>query len=159
MKIAKIRDVKTPTRGTAKSAGLDFYVPNEPAYQYHLCSVAPGNRINIPSGIKVAIPPGFALVAFNKSGIALSHGLQVGACVIDEDYQGEIHLNLFNVSQHDVVISAGMKLVQFVLVPVSYVSVEVVQEHELYGSISERGTGGFGSTNELNWDGDKYSRK
>lgn len=66
MKITKIREVKTPTRGTECSAGLDFYVP------------------------------------------------------------------------------AGM----FVLTPVSYEGVEVVDEEELFNQASERGKGGFGSTNE-----------
>ena len=92
MKIAKVRNVKTPTRGTVGSAGIDFYIPND--YPANLCTVNPGERFFIPSGIKANVPEGYALIAMNKSGVALKKSLMVGACVVDSDYQGEIHLHL-----------------------------------------------------------------
>jgi dUTPase len=102
MKITKIREVKTPTRGTECSAGLDFYVPAGMKL-----SMLPGDDVLIPSGIKVEVPHGYALIAHNRSSMATSTralkyaGLKgnpnstrgcvvVGACVVDEDYQGEI---------------------------------------------------------------------
>ena len=91
MQIAKIRNVKTPTRGTNGSAGIDFYVPDD--YPDSLCTIPPGDRFFIPSGIKANVPEGYALIAMNKSGVALKKGLMVGACVVDSDYQGEIHLH------------------------------------------------------------------
>lgn len=144
LSIAKIRDVKTPTRGTQGSAGVDFYVPND--YPNSLRRVAPGGRFFIPSGIKANVPDGYALIAFNKSGVALKKGLMVGACVVDSDYQGEIHLHLVNVSNDDVTIEPGDKLTQFLLIPVSHVPVDVVPEDELFTTETDRGTGGFGST-------------
>ena len=144
MKIAKIRDVKTPTRGTEGSAGMDFYVPND--YPNSLRRVAPGERYFIPSGIKANVPEGFALIAMNKSGVALKKGLMVGACVVDSDYQGEIHLHLVNTSNTDVTIEAGEKLTQFLLIPVDHCPVEVVDESSLFESETDRGAGGFGST-------------
>lgn len=90
MKIVKVRNVKTPTRGTGLSAGLDFYIPDD----FEAKQIWPGESINIPSGIKARIPRGCALIMFNKSGIATKYQLQVGACVVDEDYQGEIHLHV-----------------------------------------------------------------
>ena len=144
MKIAKIRDVKTPTRGTQGSAGIDFYVPND--YPNSLRRVAPGERFFIPSGIKANVPEGFALIAMNKSGVALKKGLMVGACVVDSDYQGEIHLHLVNTSNNDVTIEAGEKLTQFLLIPVDHCTVSVVDESELFDTESDRGAGGFGST-------------
>lgn len=143
MKILKIRDVKTPTRGTERSAGLDFYIPNDLPTKH----ILPGDHVNFPSGIKVKTPEGFTLIAMNKSGIALK-GLQVGACVIDEDYQGEIHLNVRNISNYRVTVHPGEKLMQMLLVPVSYANVEEVNsEGELYPEgKTERGSGGFGST-------------
>lgn len=146
MKIARIRDVKLPTRGTAASAGLDFYTPNNiPEIE-----LLPGEDALIPSGIKAKLPKGFALIAFNKSGVATKQGLQVGACVIDEDYQGEIHIHVTNVSDTKTTIKPGQKLVQMILVPVSYEGVEEVAEDELFTEAdvlkSERGEGGFGST-------------
>ena len=145
VRILKIRDVKTPSRGTSGSAGLDFFVPNDWKQQ----SIAPGTGLNIPSGIRAIIPQGHALIAFNKSGIAVKNKLQVGACVVDEDYTGEIHLNVINIGNGVQEINPGMKLTQFLLVPVVYASItELSPEDEelFYERQSERGDGGFGST-------------
>lgn len=160
MKITKIREVKTPTRGTECSAGLDFYVPAGMKL-----SMLPGDDVLIPSGIKVEVPHGYALIAHNRSSMATSTralkyaGLKgnpnstrgcvvVGACVVDEDYQGEIYIHLINVGRCAETIIAGMKVVQLVLTPVSYEGVEVVDEEELFNQATERGKGGFGSTNK-----------
>jgi len=144
MKIVKTRNVKTPPRGTERSAGIDFFAPNdmEPITLY------PGDACNIPSGIHAKIPEGYALIAMEKSGVFLKKGLEVGAKVVDEDYQGEIHLSLVNGSKIESVIEPGEKIVQMLLVPVSYSLPEVVSSLEdLYGGkITERGAGGFGST-------------
>ena len=143
MKITKIREVKTPTRGTPLSAGLDFYIPED---YYQKNPLWPNQSVCIPSGIKADVPSGHALVAFNKSGVALKKSLDVGACVVDEDYQGEIHLHLTNVGKDKVFLAAGEKIVQFLLLPVSYANIEVVSEEELYQAPTSRGDGGFGST-------------
>lgn len=141
MKITKIREVKTPTRGTGCSAGLDFYVPNG-----FTARLTPGTDILVPSGIRAEVPHGYALIAMNRSSVATSTDamrrvgltpkantpkgtLVVGACVVDEDYH------------------PGMKVAQFVLTPVSYEGVDVVDEEELFNQATERGKGGFGSTN------------
>ena len=142
MKITRVRDVKVPTRGTPQSAGIDFYVPNS----FKEKSLGPGHKAFIPSGIKANVPPGHALIAFNKSGVALKKNLFVGACVVDEDYQGEIHLHVVNVGSETVKIEPGEKLVQLVLVPVFYDTIEEVKQEDLFSETSERGTGGFGST-------------
>ncbi|HIL99149.1 MAG TPA: dUTP diphosphatase [Pseudomonadales bacterium] len=144
MKIAKVREVKTPTRGTPQSAGLDFYVPDN--LSVSCLRVDPGHSAFIPSGIKVDVPSGHALIAFNKSGVALNKSLLVGACVVDEDYQGEIHLHVMNVGHKEVEILPGEKLIQLVLVPVLYEGVHVTDEVDLFTEDSQRGAGGFGST-------------
>lgn len=81
MKILKIRDVKTPTRANMYDAGIDFFIPNDYTGKTIL---QPNESVLIPSGIKVNIPNGYMLTAFNKSGIASKQNLLVGACVIDE---------------------------------------------------------------------------
>lgn len=145
LKIARTRNVKMPTRGTSGSAGIDFYVPND--YPESLCTIMPGERFFIPSGIKAKVPEGYALIAFNKSGVALKKGLVTGASVVDSDYEGEIHIHLINVGTKPAAIEPGEKLVQFLLTPISHCLVEEVAEDSLFtNSISERGTGGFGST-------------
>lgn len=144
MKITRIRDVKTPIRGTEGSAGIDFFVPND--FPKELCTVQPNDRFFIPSGIKANVPNGYALIAFNKSGVALKKGLMVGACVVDSDYQGEIHLHLVNTSYKPVTIEPGEKLTQFLLVPVSHCEVDEVPLGLLFEEETSRGSGGFGST-------------
>ena len=141
MKISKVKLVKTPVRGTENSAGIDFFIPD--GIHAH---IPPHTSVCIPSGIKVDVPEGYALIAFNKSGIALKHNLIVGACVVDEDYQGEIHLHVINVGNQNVIFEGGEKLIQFILLPVFYDKIEEVHLDNLYESLSERGEGGFGST-------------
>ncbi len=143
MKISKIRNVKTPVRGTPLSAGIDFFVPDDfPGIHY----LIPGDAVNIPSGIKIKVPHGYALIFMNKSGVAVKKGLQVGACVVDEDYQGEVHLHVRNTSTEVQSIKPGEKLVQALLIPVEYADIEVVDVDELYEEKTQRGEGGFGST-------------
>lgn len=139
----KTRDVKTPTRGTEESAGLDFYIPND----YEQFVLKPGDSVNIPSGIKMIIPRGMAGIFFNKSGVGVK-GVIVGACVVDSDYRGEVHLNVHNVSKDKCVrFAPGQKLVQMLVMPIELVTLGEVSE-EAYQSFgtTARGTGGFGST-------------
>jgi len=141
MRISKTKDVKTPIRGTTKSAGIDFFVPND----FEETIVQPNGQIRIDSGIRTEVPEGYALIAFNKSGVALS-GLDVGACVIDEDYQGPLNLHLFNPTDKLVVVKPGQKLAQFILIPMFYDTIEEVEDTELHTVATERGDGAFGST-------------
>jgi dUTP pyrophosphatase len=163
MKYAKIRDVKSPCRGTSKSAGIDFFVPN---YSEEFLKVfleknsCPNNkegftirahkRVLIPAGIKAAIPAGYALFVNNKSGVATKKGLIFGANLLDEDYEGEFHISVINTDSQDVQVNWGEKLVQMVLLEVNYENAEecsIEELQEIFKSRnSERGEGGFGST-------------
>lgn len=142
LKFSKTRAVKSPNRGTSKSAGIDFFVPSD----FTTVWLKPGESTLIPSGIKVEVPTGHALIAFNKSGIATKRGLQVGASVVDEDYQGEVHIHLVNIGKQTSVIEANDKIIQFILIPVLYA--DVVEDNNIHQTESERGAGGFGSTGE-----------
>lgn len=148
MIITKVKNVKTPSRGTQGSAGIDFFVPemDEPIY------VPENGSALIPSGIKAIVPEGHALIAFNKSGVATKKGLIVGACVVDEDYQGEIHIHVINATKGPVFINPGEKLVQFLLIPIMYSGIREVKTEAFQKAISnntsERGEGGFGSTGD-----------
>lgn len=142
MKIQKIRSVKTPSRGTSLSAGIDFYIPDD--YKDEQINLQPGEHILIPSGIKASVPSGYALIAFNKSGVCTKQCLMAGACVVDEDYTGEIHFHLYNFSNKNQIIKRGQKIIQFILLKINYENVEVVEN--LDDKITERGSGGFGST-------------
>jgi dUTP pyrophosphatase len=142
MKYCKTRDVKSPTRGHYRDAGIDFFVPND----FLETTIKPGRQLIIDSGVKIDVPEGYALVAFNKSGIATKKQLLVGACVVDHGYQGSIHLNVHNVGTLEQLVEPGEKLVQFILLPLGDPSLELVEEDKLFTSNSERGDGKFGST-------------
>lgn len=159
LRFAKVRDVKSPERGTAKSAGIDFFVPND----FPTAQVQPGDDLLIPSGIRVNIPEGYMLLGADKSGVAttkqavVSVGrtpkisafmstIVIGAKIIDEDFQGELHIHIINVGNFPVTIKAGMKISQFILVPVDYCALEEVPEDQLFEEASERDSGCFGST-------------
>lgn len=141
LKFKKLRNVKTPLYSTAGSAGIDFFVPKDFSRKW----LTPHRDILIPSGICAKVPEGYALVAFNKSGQAVK-GLQVGACVIDSDYIGEIHLHVRNTSSAMVLITPDMKLVQFLLMPVA--TAHIIECQGLTFEPTERNDGGFGSTGE-----------
>lgn len=141
LKFQRIRDVAMPSKAYGTSAGIDFFIPRSWNWQSH--TIKPGYSALIPSGIRAEIPEGYCLVAFNKSGLG-AMGLTVGACVVDSEYRGEIHLNVFNHSLKEITIKEGQKLIQFLLLPVPSVEIE---EGEVT-SETERGSGGFGSTNE-----------
>ena len=99
VKFIKKMDVKSPSRGTSVAAGIDFYIPyNTEEFQKAFIEknsdieidasgiiLMPHTRVNIPSGIKVEIPHNHALIAYNKSGVSLKYGLDVGASVVDEN--------------------------------------------------------------------------
>lgn len=143
IRYVKIRDVKDPSYGTKGSAGIDFFVPNDLAS----IELAPGTDILIPTGIKVELPDDTALIAFNKSGVCTKQGLQVGACVVDSDYRGQIHMHVFNYSNQIQFIDPGQKLVQFVLLPYHQATLSRVDMETF--STTQRGEGGFGSTGIL----------
>jgi dUTP pyrophosphatase len=149
MKFTKIRDVKSPQRANSTDAGIDFFIPHDwedTDLMNGFKTMIPGQSVLIPSGIKVNVPEGYALVAFNKSGISTKKGLQVGACVVDCGYQGEVHVHLTNVGGATCHISPGDKIVQFLLLPLGSPVIEEVPNEELFAEASLRGEGGFGST-------------
>lgn len=167
LKFLKIRDVKSPVRGTVEAAGVDFFVPNynekfendlrekNPAISINTVDnnelyikLEPGHRVLIPSGIKTWMTPGTALIAANKSGVASKKGLIFGAQVVDSDYAGEVHISVINTSNDVVMIKTGEKLIQFIHTPVLLTEPEEVDEY-IFNSLhdkSQRGNGGFGST-------------
>ena len=162
----RVRDVKAPNRGNAHDAGVDFYIPNyDTDFLNAMQDKNKGNniivrangeitipahsRVLIPSGIKVWIgDKSSALVAMNKSGVATKTGLIVGACVVDADYTGEVHLSVINTTGNRMYINCGEKLVQFLHLPVilsDFIEIPV-DSYDTITSSSDRGAGGFGST-------------
>ena len=140
MKIQKTKLVKTPLISTKGSAGIDFFVPDN----LGKIEIMPHEDVLIPSGIKVQLRENSALLAVSKSGIATKNKLAIGACLIDEDYTGEIHLHVYNFSNKIQTIQAGQKLVQFIYI--NYIKDDIELVDEINYESSERNENGFGST-------------
>lgn len=164
IRFTKIRDVKSPSRNQG-DAGSDFYVPeytdefahvlleknsknNVKLLNHKEIEISPHSQILIPSGIKVDILDKLTYLDFeNKSGIATKKELLIGAQVIDAIYQGEVHINVHNVSDKFQIIEFGQKLAQAIHKEYRNTEWEEISNEE-YDKIetSERGAGGFGST-------------
>jgi dUTPase len=134
VKFLKTRDVKSPERKLG-NVGFDFFIPNfnevferdfkaknptlniekpDATHADYYIRIPPHVAINVPSGIHSFLAPDEALIASNKSGIAIKKNLIRGAELIDPNYQGEIHLHLINVSNDFKEVMLGDKLVQFI---------------------------------------------
>lgn len=157
--LEKIRDVKSPSKGTSGSAGYDFYVPED----LGRIKVQPGEDVLIPSGLKVVEFSGGFMVMDSRSSESSSRkakalcglkpkcsiGNLVVDGVIDEDYRGEILLHVRNMSRVEIaVIEPGHKIAQGLLFETPEAEMTVYKEGTMYvGSGTGRGDGGFGSTN------------
>lgn len=111
--------------------------------------LALNDHIKFNSGIKVALDKNYCAIFFNKSGKG-TKGLDVRACVIDEDYSGYVHMSMAYTKDNetDGIIYCGDKLVQLIVLPVEHTEPEEITEED-YNKImdkSERGDSGFGSS-------------
>jgi dUTP pyrophosphatase len=127
-----------PARAHPGDAGLDLHA-------LQAAVLGPGERASIRTGIAIEIPPGRAGLVLPRSGLAARHGIALvnAPGLIDSGYRGELHVLLLNTDRAtSFEIAAGDRIAQLVLVAVDLdtpVEVEAL-------SVSERGTGGFGSS-------------
>jgi dUTP pyrophosphatase len=128
-----------PAYATAGAAGVDLVAAIETPL-----SLAPGERKDVPTGIALALPPGWEGQVRPRSGLALRHGITVlnSPGTIDADYRGEIRIILANLGSAPVTIARGERIAQLVIAPVSRAEWQVVAELPA----TARGSGGFGST-------------
>ena len=139
IRVTKLRpDATVPTRAHPGDAGLDLCAV-EP------CDLAPGGREAIPTGLAVAIPPGWAGLVVPRSGLARRHGVTVANApgLIDAGYRGELQVLLVNLSDRPHRVQAGDRVAQLVCVPVATEPAVLVDE---LPPSDGRGDGGFGST-------------
>lgn len=133
-----------PAYETAGAAGADLRA-NLPAPQRAEGLVlAPMARLIVPTGLRLAIPPGFEAQVRPRSGLALKHGLTLvnAPGTIDSDYRGPLGVLLVNLGAAPFTVAHGMRIAQLVVAPV------VQARFELLAQLPEtaRGSGGFGST-------------
>ncbi|MCX7992853.1 MAG: dUTP diphosphatase [Fimbriimonadales bacterium] len=132
-------DLPLPSYQTDGSAGVDLYAAvKEPI------TLQPGERALIPTGIRIALPPGYEAQVRPRSGLAIRHGIGMvnAPGTIDSDYRGEVCVILINLGQEPFAIRRGERIAQMVIAPVMRVAWEIVSELPP----TQRGDGGFGHT-------------
>lgn len=135
----RCEDLQLPARATAHASGFDLRAAvDEPLV------LVPGSRALIPTGISVAIPPGYEGQVRPRSGLAIRHGIGIvnAPGTIDADYRGEIQVIAINLGTEPFTVERGDRIAQLVVTALLEVELEPVEE--LVGSA--RGEGGFGST-------------
>lgn len=126
-------------RATPGAAGLDLCADLDAPL-----TLAPGQRVLVPTGLAIALPSGHEGQVRPRSGLAVKHGVTVinAPGTIDEDYRGEVKVALVNLGQAPFVIAPGERIAQLVLARVEHLAVSEVDALET----TSRGAGGFGST-------------
>jgi len=140
IQILPLRDrASLPKRMTEGAAGFDLAAAlDEPMV------LEPGARASVPTGLAMAIPPGFEGQVRPRSGLARRHGISLvnAPGTIDSDYRGEVSVLLINLGQEPFRIQSGERIAQIVIAPVAAPTIKIVESLP----DSERGSGGFGST-------------
>lgn len=108
-------------------------------------TLAPGERALVATGVRIALPDGYAAFIVPRSGLATKHGITIvnSPGTVDAGYRGEIKVNLLNTDRHTAFeIAPGDRIAQMIIMPVSRATFHPVNELD----DSARGEGGFGST-------------
>ena len=130
-----------PAYQSAHAAGLDLLaaVPEDTPM-----ILAPGKHALIPTGLTIALPPGYEAQVRPRSGLAAKHGVTVlnSPGTVDADYRGEVCVLLINHGDRPFPVRRGERIAQMVIAEVA--RVELVPVTSL--STTDRGSGGFGST-------------
>ncbi|PIP89802.1 MAG: dUTP diphosphatase [Bdellovibrionales bacterium CG12_big_fil_rev_8_21_14_0_65_38_15] len=134
-------DLALPSYETKLAAGADIRAC---LGKGESMTIRPGERVLVPTGLAMEIPPGFEIQVRPRSGLSFKTGLMVvnSPGTVDADYRGEVKVILGNLGTKDEVIAHGDRVAQFVLSPVIQANFEVASEI----NSTERGAGGFGST-------------
>ena len=139
LEVTRVReDARIPARAYAGDAGLDLAACGP-------IRLGPGERALVPTGLAVAIPPGYAGFVQPRSGLAAAHGITVvnSPGLIDSGYRGEINVVLLNTDRESTFTAeAGERIAQLVVLPVPDLDVREVDDLPA----SERGARGFGSS-------------
>ena len=139
IKIVNRGSQQLPAYATPESAGMDLR-----ANVADPVVLRPLERRIIPTGLYMALPPGYEAQVRPRSGLAFKHGITVlnSPGTIDSDYRGELGVLLVNLSNEDFTIQAGERIAQMVIA--RHEQGEFVEVEEL--DDTERGVGGYGHT-------------
>lgn len=139
IKIVNRGSQQLPAYATPESAGMDLRANITEPIVLH-----PLERRIIPTGLYIALPPGYEAQVRPRSGLAFKHGITVlnSPGTIDSDYRGELSVLLVNLSNEDFTVEAGERIAQMVIA--RHEQGEFVEVEEL--DDTERGAGGYGHT-------------
>lgn len=128
-----------PRYMTELAAGMDLHAALDAPLR-----LSPGERCLVPTGLAMAIPPGFEGQVRPRSGLALKKGVTLVNTpgTIDADYRGEIGILMINHGEDEVVLGPGDRIAQLIISPVQRA---VLTEVETLGETA-RNAGGFGHT-------------
>ena len=134
-------DLALPFYASEEAAGMDLLAALDAQQPVIL---APGETAMIPTGLTMALPPGFEAQIRPRSGLAAKHGLTVlnSPGTVDSDYRGEVKVILINHGRESFTIERGERIAQMVIAPITqgvWSLVDTLDE-------TQRGEGGFGST-------------
>lgn len=138
-RLPEAQDLPLPSYATEGAAGFDLYAAIPDAL-----TLQPMERRRIPTGVRVAIPPGYEGQIRARSGMALNKGLGMvnAPGTIDSDYRGEIAVLIINWSDEPQTIRRGERIAQMVIAPVARAQMQETAALEE----TARGSGGFGHT-------------
>ena len=134
-------EVALPDYASAGAAGADLRANFEHRNEVVL---APGARLLVPTGLKVAVAEGFEMQIRPRSGLALKFGVTLANApgTIDADYRGPLGVVLINLGDEPFVVEHGARIAQAVVAPIVQATFQEVAQL----SETARGAGGFGST-------------
>jgi dUTP pyrophosphatase len=136
IKVKRLREgAFLPAPATDWSAGADLHCA-----EYFV--ILPHERILVSTGMAIEIPPGYYGRVAPRSGLAVRHGIDTLAGIIDSDFRGELKVALINFGEHPVAFEAGDRIAQLIIERAAIC--EYTWSDEL--SETERAGGGFGST-------------
>lgn len=135
----RVRD-NLPKTATAGSAGVDLR-----ALVDETVVINPGDTYLVKTGLAIHIgDPGYAALILPRSGLGHKKGIVLGNLVglIDSDYQGELMVSVWNRGKESFELKPMERIAQLMVVPVVQPEFNIVESFE----VSERASGGFGST-------------
>jgi len=140
-RLSHAEGLELPAYQTSGSAGLDLRAA---VAEDAPITLRPGQRALVPTGLKIALDPGFEAQVRPRSGLALKHGVTClnAPGTVDSDYRGEVGVMLINHGDQAFVIRRGQRIAQMVIA--AHAQAVVVEVQSLDDTI--RGAGGFGST-------------
>ena len=132
----KVAGAGTPPRyASDAAAGADLHAAES-------LTLAPGERAAVATAVHLELPPGHVGLVWPRSGLALKHGIDTLAGVIDSDYRGEVRVVLVNHGREPFRVEPGDRIAQLLVQRVERAAFTPADAL----SDTARGTGGFGSS-------------